>query len=123
MKVYFSSLFDVLAALFSSLFLAGASIPRQEKRKTAEFLHNERQTQKHLGQHFLHDKGIAESIVDMLQAGRRMVIEIGPGKGILTDFLIKRYPKLELVEIDDEAADYLEDHYGKAALPSTVRTC
>jgi 16S rRNA (adenine1518-N6/adenine1519-N6)-dimethyltransferase len=73
---------------------------------------------KHLAQHFLHDKGIAERIVDMLQAGEEdVVIEIGPGKGILTDFLIERYPKLELVEIDPEAAGYLRQHYADRCPP------
>jgi 16S rRNA A1518/A1519 N6-dimethyltransferase RsmA/KsgA/DIM1 with predicted DNA glycosylase/AP lyase activity len=54
----------------------------------------------------------------MLQAGEEdVVIEIGPGKGILTDFLIERYPKLELVEIDPEAAGYLRQHYADRCPP------
>ncbi|MCU0410317.1 MAG: 16S rRNA (adenine(1518)-N(6)/adenine(1519)-N(6))-dimethyltransferase, partial [Bacteroidales bacterium] len=45
---------------------------------------------KHLGQHFLRDKRIAASIVDALRAdGCDSVIEVGPGMGVLTQFLIE----------------------------------
>ena len=46
---------------------------------------------KNLGQHFLKDKAIARKIADALTGeGYGSVLEIGPGMGILTDFIIKR---------------------------------
>lgn len=65
---------------------------------------------KHLGQHFLKDKRIAASIVDSLRADRcDTVIEVGPGMGVLTQFLVERhFPSLKVVEIDRESVEYLE---------------
>jgi len=46
---------------------------------------------KHLGQHFLVDKNIANKIVDSLVLGKtKSLLEIGPGKGILTELIIKK---------------------------------
>lgn len=67
---------------------------------------------KHLGQHFLHDATIARRIVDLLQAkATDRVVEIGPGRGILTQFLLPTYPELLLIEIDPEAIDFLKLHF------------
>ncbi len=68
---------------------------------------------KHLGQHFLTDSAIAERITNLLQnKPGTSIIEIGPGKGILTDFLIDREDlDLHLVEIDREAVAYLHKKY------------
>jgi 16S rRNA (adenine1518-N6/adenine1519-N6)-dimethyltransferase len=67
---------------------------------------------KHLGQHFLKDKRIAAAIVDSLVADDcDAVLEIGPGTGVLTRFLAERdFPALKIIEIDPEAADYLENN-------------
>lgn len=64
---------------------------------------------KHLGQHFLTDPGIAERIVSSMNPGsERVVIEIGPGKGVLTQFLLQEDLKRFIpVEIDKESYDYL----------------
>ena len=64
---------------------------------------------KHLGQHFLTDPDIAERIVgSMTSRDERVVIEIGPGKGILTQFLIQQnIRRLIPIEIDSEAHEYL----------------
>lgn len=69
---------------------------------------------KYLGQHFLKDKRIAASIVDALKAvGCDTVVEVGPGTGVLTQFLVKRnFPSLKVVEIDTESVDYLIDNIG-----------
>jgi len=68
---------------------------------------------KSLGQHFLNDKGIAARIVSSLKAdGIRHVIEVGPGMGALTPFLLQeqRY-ETRFVEIDRDAAEYLKSQY------------
>jgi 16S rRNA (adenine1518-N6/adenine1519-N6)-dimethyltransferase len=64
---------------------------------------------KHLGQHFLTDHNIAKRITDSLTpGGSKNVIEVGPGKGILTGFLLGS-EDIELipVEIDHESVEYL----------------
>ncbi|GAA4801452.1 16S rRNA (adenine(1518)-N(6)/adenine(1519)-N(6)) -dimethyltransferase RsmA [Olivibacter ginsenosidimutans] len=69
---------------------------------------------KHLGQHFLTDKHIARKIVDALQLDHqyRTVLEVGPGMGILSDFLLadKRF-KTWLIDIDNESIAYLANKY------------
>lgn len=67
---------------------------------------------KHLGQHFLRDRGIAAAIVDALRAdGSDTVVEVGPGTGVLTRFLAERnFPALKVVEIDPEAVAYLRSN-------------
>ena len=69
---------------------------------------------KFLGQHFLKDKQIAERIVSslLLKHGQNQVIEIGPGTGVLTQWLIMNKDiQLTLVEIDRESVAYLHEHY------------
>ncbi len=68
---------------------------------------------KALGQHFLTDQGIAKSIVNSLQPrGRMPVLEIGPGMGVLTQYLLEREDvDLKLVEIDGESVEYLMSHF------------
>jgi 16S rRNA (adenine1518-N6/adenine1519-N6)-dimethyltransferase len=68
---------------------------------------------KHLGQHFLKDKNIASRIVDSLivASEHNQVIEIGPGTGVLTQFLkLKPNLDLRLIEIDRESIAYLKEH-------------
>jgi len=69
------------------------------------------QPKKNLGQHFLKDKGIAERIAYSLTGeGYASVLEIGPGKGILTGFLMQRnFPDFKVVEIDRESVEYLHE--------------
>jgi 16S rRNA (adenine1518-N6/adenine1519-N6)-dimethyltransferase len=68
---------------------------------------------KFLGQHFLHDKNIARRIVEGLNTeGVSDVVEIGPGMGVLTRFLVQNPAiKLRLVEIDRDSVKYLHDHF------------
>ena len=67
---------------------------------------------KHLGQHFLKDELIAEKIADSLQLqGYKDVLEIGPGMGVLTKFLLKKPIVTHVVEIDKESIEYLRAHY------------
>ncbi len=67
---------------------------------------------KFLGQHFLTDESIAQRIVESLSPASHKVLEIGPGMGVLTKYLITR-PDTEfhVVEIDRESVDYLHNHY------------
>ncbi len=68
---------------------------------------------KFLSQSFLKSRGIAAKIVDALEFTKRdTVLEVGPGTGILTDFLVRRAGKILLVERDREMVDYLKDKYG-----------
>ena len=69
---------------------------------------------KALGQHFLTDQRIARDIVDALQPPVRPfpVLEVGPGMGVLTRYLLEREDvDLKLVEIDGESVDYLLTHF------------
>ena len=66
---------------------------------------------KALGQHFLTDMGAASSIAAALTAAGD-VLEVGPGTGVLTQFLLKREDlSLKVVEIDHESVEYLLEHY------------
>ena len=68
---------------------------------------------KHLGQHFLWDKNIAQKIVEAFKpAPSDKVLEIGPGKGVLTEYLLEYFEeRLYAVEIDKESAEYLLVEY------------
>jgi 16S rRNA (adenine1518-N6/adenine1519-N6)-dimethyltransferase len=68
-----------------------------------------------LGQNFLINKGVAKKIVSALFPINNTVLEIGPGKGILTDLLLKKIEEenisveIILVELDEELADVLKE--------------
>ncbi len=67
---------------------------------------------KHLGQHFLNDEIIAQKIVDSMKDLGTPLIEIGPGMGVLTKYLLqKKDLKLHLIELDNESVDYLIEKY------------
>ena len=66
---------------------------------------------KHLGQHFLKDLSIAEDIVNQLTLKENTILEIGPGMGVLTQFLITKNIDLHVIEIDKESVFYLRLHY------------
>lgn len=69
---------------------------------------------KHLGQHFLADPNIARRIVAALQLPDdvRQVLEIGPGMGVLTQYLLENPAyTTSVVEIDTESVAYLKQHY------------
>ena len=66
---------------------------------------------KALGQHFLTDQKVAKAIVDALHGGMP-VLEVGPGMGVLTQYLLQREDiDLKLVEIDSESVAYLLRHF------------
>mgnify|MGYP000791398873 CR=1 FL=1 len=63
---------------------------------------------KALGQHFLTDLTVAERIAATLDDYAGMpVVEVGPGMGVLTQFLLPKHPDLTVVELDGESVEYL----------------
>jgi len=67
---------------------------------------------KSLGQHFLKDTGIARRIAETLSAFRGLpVLEVGPGTGVLTRFLLNEGHDLSVVELDSESVSYLHRHF------------
>ena len=67
---------------------------------------------KSLGQHFLTDLSIAERIAGTLDAYTGIpVVEVGPGMGVLTQFLIKKGHGLHVVELDEESVEYLHNNF------------
>ena len=65
---------------------------------------------KHLGQHFLTDEKIAKDIADALtENGYHHVLEIGPGMGVLTKYILSKKPKVTVFELDSESVTYLHD--------------
>ena len=67
------------------------------------------QPKKHLGQHFLKDENIAENVASLFQniLDVDQIIEIGPGMGVLTKYLLDKHPNVLAVEIDSESVNYL----------------
>lgn len=73
---------------------------------------NKVRPKKFLGQHFLTDLSIAEGIADTLSDYKQYpVLEVGPGMGVLTQFLIEKGYDLKVVELDRESVPYLEQHF------------
>lgn len=67
---------------------------------------------KALGQHFLVDLNIARKIVDSLSTDHDVVIEVGAGMGVLTQYLIEnQLEKLQVVEIDKESVEFLKKKF------------
>lgn len=68
---------------------------------------------KHLGQHFLKDMTIASNIADALtgHGGYRHVLEVGPGTGVLTQFLLRKEYALHAIEMDTESVTYLNRNF------------
>ncbi|MEZ4721015.1 MAG: 16S rRNA (adenine(1518)-N(6)/adenine(1519)-N(6))-dimethyltransferase RsmA [Flavobacteriales bacterium] len=67
---------------------------------------------KSLGQHFLRDLNAAQRIVDAVEPlAPVLLMEIGPGEGVLTERLLPKYPELHIIEIDDESVAHLRKEY------------
>lgn len=67
---------------------------------------------KHLGQHFLTDQNIAQRTAELaIKSNSKIVLEIGPGKGILTKHLLNLpEKKIHAIEIDHESIEYLQSN-------------
>lgn len=68
---------------------------------------------KHLGQHFLNDNTIAENIVNAILDKDNItpIIEVGPGTGVLTQFLVKQSVNFFAMDVDEESINYLKNNY------------
>lgn len=80
-------------------------------REKKESMHNVK-PKKALGQHFLTDLSIAEQIATTLDSYTGMpVLEIGPGMGVLTRFLLEKGHDMKVVELDGESVEYLRKNF------------
>ena len=69
---------------------------------------------KSLGQNFLIDLNIIRKIISLVEIKNKEVIEIGPGKGALTDEILKKKPNfLRIIEKDDNLVKVLEKKYSE----------
>ena len=67
---------------------------------------------KNLGQHFLTDLSIAKRIADTVDACPDLpVLEVGPGMGVMTQYLVEKPRPFKVVEIDRESVAYLNEHF------------
>ena len=67
---------------------------------------------KSLGQHFLTDLSVASRIADTVASCPSIpILELGPGMGVLTQYLMQKERELKVVEIDRESVEYLHSHY------------
>ena len=67
---------------------------------------------KNLGQHFLTDLNIAKAIADTVDAYPEIpVLEVGPGMGVMTQYLVEKPRPFKVVEIDRESVAYLQEHF------------
>jgi 16S rRNA (adenine1518-N6/adenine1519-N6)-dimethyltransferase len=79
--------------------------------------HGKVRAKKSLGQHFLKDEDIAKKITDALQlSSNNAVLEIGPGMGVLTKYLLQNTAcHLKVIEIDRDSVTYLKQHFAALA--------
>ena len=67
---------------------------------------------KYLGQHFLNDENIAKKIANSLSLDDyENILEIGPGMGVLTKYLLQKDKKIYVIEIDSESVEFLKANY------------
>ena len=75
-------------------------------------MNNKVRAKKHLGQHFLKDEEVAENIANTLTLnGYKNVLEIGPGMGVLTKYLVEKDIEVIAMELDAESVSYLAEHF------------
>ena len=66
---------------------------------------------KQLGQHFLTDQDVARRIADTVDACPALpILEVGPGMGVLTQYLLPKGRPVKVVEIDTESVAYLKEN-------------
>lgn len=75
---------------------------------------------KALGQHFLNNEEVAYNIVNAIKSENKNILEIGPGMGVLTKYLLEKQDlNFSVVEIDDESVVYLQRHYPQLQIFAT----
>lgn len=87
---------------------------KKENKGRRKFESDDRgvRAKKHLGQHFLKDEDIARKIADTLQLkGYTKVLEIGPGMGVLTKYLLEKDIELAAMDLDRDSISFLEANY------------
>lgn len=76
------------------------------------FFVNNVKPKKFLGQHFLTDLNVARRIADTVDACPDVpVLEVGPGMGVLTQYILEKDREFKVVEIDFESVPYLREHF------------
>ncbi len=84
------------------------SLPLQRKVNQLFLLMRTVKPKKFLGQHFLTDLSVAQRIADTVDACPELpILEVGPGMGVMTQFLMQKPRKLKVVELDYESVEYL----------------
>ena len=86
----------------------------KENKGPKRFVPSDRgvRAKKHLGQHFLKDEVVAKKIADTLNLnGYNKVLEIGPGTGVLTKYLLEKDIELVAMDLDRDSISYLEANY------------
>lgn len=92
--------------------MKGKGGQRAKQQKDREPQSGQVKAKKHLGQHFLKEENIAAKIGETLSySGYQYVLEIGPGMGVLTKYLLQKEPEVHVIEIDGESVEYLHEHY------------
>jgi 16S rRNA (adenine1518-N6/adenine1519-N6)-dimethyltransferase len=90
------------------------TLPNKDNQYNFQFSLMKVRAKKHLGQHFLKDERYAERIVNGLleKHTNNRVIEIGPGTGVLTRFLLdKNNFEFLALDVDEESVIYLKQNY------------
>src|SRR5688572_16835 len=83
------------------------TVKRQNYRLKRNGGEDSPRAKKRFGQHFLNDDETAEKIVNSLRADADYVVEIGPGKGVLTKFLLPKFgERYHAIEIDRDLYPY-----------------
>ena len=73
-----------------------------------------KKAKKSLGQNFLIDKNIINKIINITQIKNKHILEIGPGRGALTEEILKKKPKsLIIIEKDNDLANFLKKIFNK----------
>ena len=87
-------------------------MPLESKSKKKTLQMKSVRPKKQLGQHFLTDLSVAHRIADTVDACPDIpILEVGPGMGVLTQFLIPKERTLKVVEIDDESVSWLRHNH------------
>jgi len=87
-------------------------MPRARIELRVERMPTQVRPKKNLGQHFLTDLSIAKRIADTVDACPDLpVLEVGPGMGVMTQYLVEKPRPLRVVEIDRESVAYLNEHF------------